>query len=177
MSKKAFFFDRDGIINKRKIDGYITTKEQFIFEDDFFNIFKTIVLQDFLTIVITNQQGVGKGLMSESDLLEIHTLMQDILLEKTGFQFDGIYYCSDLATSGSFRRKPNPGMIVEAIEDFNIDTNGSWIIGDSPSDVQAGKSAGCQTILIGDYPPDFPNADLVYISLKQFSNTISNFKY
>lgn len=168
MTKKAFFFDRDGIINKRKIGGYITTKEHFIFEVDFFNIFQKIVELGFITIVITNQQGVGKGLMSEADLNEIHVMMQETIKAKTGFQFDGIYYCGDLEDSGSQRRKPFPGMIEEAVKDFYIDVSHSWMIGDSPSDVQAGKSAGCKTILIGDYARDFPNADLVYTTLKEF---------
>ena len=168
MSKKAFFFDRDGIINKRKIGGYITTKKQFIFEDDFFDVFQKIVEQGFITFVITNQQGVGKGLMNETDLNDIHLMMQETIYEKTGSQFDGIYYCSDLAGSESFRRKPNPGMIIEAVEEFNIDVSNSWMIGDSPTDVQAGKSAGCKTILIGDYPQDLPDTDLIYTTLKQF---------
>ncbi|MBI3258985.1 MAG: HAD-IIIA family hydrolase [Ignavibacteriae bacterium] len=91
---KSFFFDRDGIVNKRKIGGYIQSPDEFVFNEDFFDIFSKVALYGYLTVIITNQQGVGKGLMSENALNEIHSEMQRILLEKTGYKFDGIYYCA-----------------------------------------------------------------------------------
>lgn len=172
MSKKAFFFDRDGIVNKRKMGGYIQTPEEFVFNEDFFDVFSKVAQKGYLKIIITNQQGIGKGLMSESALNEIHGEMQRILREKTGDIFDGIYYCGDLDGTSSTRRKPAPGMLIEAIQDFDIEANESWMLGDSPSDVQAGKAAGCKTILIGDYPSKFPDADYVYESLHEMSQKI-----
>ncbi len=172
MSSKAFFFDRDGIINERKIGGYITTPEEFVFIEDFFEVFQSIAQQGFCTIIITNQQGIGKGQMNEDDLHKIHEAMQQTLLQKTGYKFAGIYYCGDLDSSRSSRRKPAPGMIVEAIQEFDIDITNSWMIGDSPTDVQAGKAAGCKTILIGDYPSVFPDADFVFTSLHEFSEQL-----
>jgi histidinol-phosphate phosphatase family protein len=174
MGVKAFLFDRDGIVNVRKIGGYIETVGEFVFHEEFFEIFRVIGNYGYLKIIITNQQGVGKGLMSEQSLREIHARMQSVLLDKTGFQFDEIYYCSDLSSSNSLRRKPASGMIEEAVRDFDIDASCSWMLGDSPSDVQAGKSAGCKTILIGDFAPDFPNADLVFPSLQVFSEKLTS---
>ncbi len=169
---RAFFFDRDGIVNKRKIGGYIQTPDEFVFNEEFFEIFTKIALQGYLTIIITNQQGIGKGLMSENTLNEIHSEMQRTLLEKTGYKFDGIYFCPDLDGKKSSRRKPAPGMINEAIRDFDIDRKESWMLGDSPSDVEAGKTAGCKTILIGDYPSEFPDADFVFASLHELSEQL-----
>lgn len=148
MKNKAFFFDRDGIINHRLIDNYVIDYKNFIFFSDFFRIFKLIKSHNYLAIIITNQQGIGKGLMTENDLINIHSQMQSELFSFTNHQFDDIYYCPDLDTLNSFRRKPNPGMIFEAIEKWNIDESESFMIGDSISDVIAGKKAELKTILM-----------------------------
>ena len=92
--------------------------------------------------------------------------MQEELKEKTGFNFDKIYYCSDIANSGSMRRKPNPGMLTEAIEDFNIDKDISWMIGDSIKDATAGKRAGLNTALVGAFAgDDTSDADHIFLNL------------
>lgn len=149
--KKAVFFDRDGIVNKRIYCGYVTAIDEFIFLDDFFPLFEFVRNQGYLTVLVTNQQGVGKGLMTAADLDAIHEFMQQQLEQKTGGTFDAIYSCTDLASAQSFRRKPNPGMLLEAAEDLGINLAESWMIGDSTSDIQAGKSAGTKTILVGDF--------------------------
>ena len=117
---KAFFFDRDGIVNVRLVGDYVRKIEQFVFMEDFFELLIRVKKLGFLAILVTNQQGIGKGLMGESDLEEIHGFMQKTMFEKTGFNFDDIFYCPDLEESGSFRRKPNPGMIFEASEKWGI---------------------------------------------------------
>lgn len=150
-TKKAVFFDRDGIVNKRIYCGYVTSIDEFIFLEDFFPLFELVRKHGYLTVLITNQQGVGKGLMTAADLDAIHEFMQVELERKTGGKFDAIYSCTDLASAQSFRRKPNPGMILEAAEGLGINLAESWMIGDSISDVQAGKSAGTKTILVGDF--------------------------
>lgn len=150
-AKKAVFFDRDGIVNRRIYCGYVTSIDEFIFLEDFFPLFEFVRKHGYLTVLITNQQGVGKGLMTDSDLDNIHEFMQQQLAQKTGGKFDAIYSCTDLAAAQSFRRKPNPGMLLEAAKDWGINLAESWMIGDSISDVQAGKSAGTKTILVGDF--------------------------
>lgn len=149
--KKAFFFDRDGIINKRLINQYVKNISEFHFLDGFIDLFNLVIEKGFIPIVITNQQGVGKGLMSEKDLVDIHNFMQKSLFEITKNQFADIIYCTDTKEKNSPRRKPEPGMIIEAIDTWGIDATVSWMIGDSISDVIAGYKANTNTILIGNY--------------------------
>lgn len=146
---KCIFFDRDGIVNQRKINGYIQEYAEFEFIKPFFEIFKKTDDYGFLKILITNQQGIGKGFMTEQDLSVIHNRMQFDLFQKVGFGFDDIYYSPDLANSGSRTRKPEPGMLLDAIEKWNIDKSKSIFIGDNTTDVLAGINAGVDTIFIG----------------------------
>ncbi len=147
----ALFFDRDGVINTRLIGEYVRTKEEFVFRPEFLDLFAWSLSLPFQRIVITNQQGVGKGLMSEHDLERVHTYMQEELLSRFGKAFDAIYYCADLADSGSSRRKPEPGMLLEAAREHSLDLVASCMIGDSESDVIAGRRAGTRTILVGSH--------------------------
>ena len=149
--RTAIFFDRDGIVNKRKVGDYLTSISEFEFLDGFFALFDFAQQNNFLKIIISNQQGVGKGLMSEGDLQSLTAHFQQQLQSRTGTCFDDIFYCTELESSGSARRKPEPGMILEAIEKWNIYPFSSWMIGDSISDVIAGRRAGVKTILVGDF--------------------------
>ncbi len=148
---KAIFFDRDGVVNLRIVGEYVQNYNDFHFCPDFFQFFKFIKSLGYLAIIITNQQGIGKGLMSESELNSIHDEMQTEIKKTTGYKFDDIFYCGSLSTERCFRRKPNPGMILEAIEKWNIDKNQSWIIGDSLSDIIAGEKAEIGTIYLGQH--------------------------
>jgi D-glycero-D-manno-heptose 1,7-bisphosphate phosphatase len=102
--------------------------------------------------------------MNIFNLEKIHNYMQNNLINLTGYQFDDIYFSSDLADSNSFRRKPNPGMLLEAIEKWDIDTSKSFMIGDSDSDILAGQKAGVSTILVksghSNSSPDYHVANL-----------------
>lgn len=164
---KAFFFDRDGIVNRRIVGDYVKQISEFAFEEVFFDFFRQVKEKGYLAILVTNQQCVGKGIISEKRLNEIHDYMQTELYKNTGYSFDAIYFCPDLADSGSKHRKPEVGMFLEAINDHNIDTKVSFTIGDSVSDVVAGKKVGTTTILIGNYDvlSDINEADYVYSSL------------
>lgn len=151
LPRKAIFFDRDGIVNKRLVGDYIKTPSEFEFNNDFFSLFSFAHQNGYLTILVSNQQGVGKGVMTSNDLEAVTKLMQDELYERTGFIFDDVFYCTHLASSQSTHRKPAPGMLLDAILSWNINIHGSWMIGDSISDAQAGKNAQVRTILVGDY--------------------------
>ena len=148
---KAIFFDRDGVINYRIVGEYVQNFNDFKFCPDFFDFFHYVKSLGFLAIVITNQQGIGKGLMTEEDLHLIHAKMQEEIKLKTGYSFDDIYFCGSLNTQKCTRRKPNPGMILEAIEKWNINRDKSWIIGDSMSDILAGEKAEIGTIYLGQH--------------------------
>lgn len=165
MIRKAVFFDRDGIVNERFIDNYVLDFSQFVFKDNIFNLIAAVKKSDYLAILITNQQCIGKGLLSEEQLNDIHLSMQNTIYAKTGYKFDGIYYCGDLKDDNSFRRKPMPGMIYESALEHNISMNGSFIIGDTITDIDAGIYAGLKTIYINS---DFcKKADYSFNSLSR----------
>ena len=162
--KSAIFFDRDGIVNKRLVGDYVKTVEEFEFLDDFFALFEFASQKGYLSFVVSNQQGIAKGLMTGADLVSVTRHMQSHLFARYHRGFDEVYYCSDAAESNSMRRKPAPGMLFEAIHTFGIDAHRSWMIGDSISDVVAGKTAGVKTILVGDYS-NIPQADFIVAHL------------
>lgn len=148
---KALFLDRDGIINRRIIGGYVRTIDEFELLDDILPILQRAHDRGYLLILITNQQGVGKGLMSRDDLDTIHDHMQSLLKQRLGFGLDGIYVCTSLASDNDPRRKPQPGMLLEAIADHHLDPAQCWFLGDSLTDSQAGRAAGVKTILVGEF--------------------------
>ncbi len=156
---KALFLDRDGIINERIIGGYITKPEEFTLIPESLTLFAWAKAHGYLTVIVTNQQGIGKGLMTEQDLSNVHSYMCSLLADH-GFTPDAIEFCSDLAGTNSSRRKPAPGMLLDAAQKLNIDLSSSWMIGDSISDAQAGKYAGTKTILVGDYS-EIAEADFI----------------
>jgi D,D-heptose 1,7-bisphosphate phosphatase len=160
-TKKAFFFDRDGIVNNRLYNDYVKSVDEFTFKQDFFELFELVKKNSYLAILVTNQQCIGKKIITENKLQEIHNFMQQWLLEKTNYQFDGIYFCPDLANVNSKDRKPEAGMFIRAIEKYNIDIKMSWTIGDAINDVIAGKKVGTKTILIGDFE-NVPEADYIF---------------
>jgi histidinol-phosphate phosphatase family protein len=145
--RPALFLDRDGIINARIIDGYVTSPEEFILLDDIVPVIRVAREAGALIIVITNQQGVGKGLMTEQDLGVVHSYMQR-LLGVHAAAVDAIYTCTSLASAGDPRRKPNPGMLLEALEDHGLAPERCLFIGDSVTDHLAGNAAGIPTLLV-----------------------------
>lgn len=142
----TLFLDRDGVLNRKLEDDYVKNLEEF----DILKHAKEaleILTQHFETIVVvTNQQGIGKQLMSEKDLELIHSY----LLEKLP-QIDKVYFCPDLSKTNSPRRKPAIGMAIDAKEDFcKISFKRSVIVGDSISDMQFGRNAGMKTCFINE---------------------------
>jgi histidinol-phosphate phosphatase family protein len=167
MKSKAFFFDRDGVINERVMGSYIRAWNEFHFLPDVGETLKEIKDRGYIAIIITNQRGVGLGVMTESDLEDIHNRMQSELQEKHGVQFDDIIPCTD-ADNESGRRKPSPAMLLEAQTKYNIDMGMSWMIGDTATDIEAGISAGTKTAFLlnaHDAPPE--NVTVCIASLKE----------
>lgn len=150
--RRALFLDRDGVINHRIIGGYITTPSDFQLEEGILPILRHAKNAGYLLVVITNQQGVGKGLMTSDDLDAVHARMNELLMKHLGFGIDHVYSCMSLASMNDPRRKPSPGMLLEAIDELGIDPTASWFVGDSLTDAQAGRAAGVRTVLIGDHP-------------------------
>ena len=142
MKKKfdTLFLDRDGVINYKIENDYVKSIKDFKFIPEFIHVVKDLSLLFNRIIIITNQQGIGKGLMSISDLNEIHEYMLNTINDNNG-KIDKIYFCPHLASENCFCRKPSPGMIQKAFQDYpDIDRSKSYFIGDSDSDMQAGKA-------------------------------------
>lgn len=146
---KALFLDRDGVINTRLIGEYVRHPHEFTLIPGIVPLLQRAHTLGYQLIVITNQQGVGKGLMTRDDLDRVHQHMQTLLREVGSPVIDAIYVCCDLADTGSTHRKPAPGMLLDAMRDYQIDASQSWFVGDSLTDAQAGKAAGVRTALIG----------------------------
>lgn len=145
---KTLFLDRDGVINFRLIDDYVKTWDKFRFEEGALEAIR-IFTQHFDTIVVvTNQQGVGKGLMTQEDLDLIHSKMK-LEIEEAGGRIDGIYSCTALREEHHFSRKPSVGMGLRARKEFPIIRfKDSVMVGDSISDMEFGKKLNMQTIFI-----------------------------
>jgi D-glycero-D-manno-heptose 1,7-bisphosphate phosphatase len=167
LKTRAIFFDRDGVVNKRIVGGYIRNWDEFHFLPEIGDTLKELKKRGYLAIIITNQRGVGKGIMTEKDLENIHARMQSELLEKFGVQFDAIISCTD-ANNESGRRKPSPAMLLEAQRTYNIDMQQSWMIGDTASDIEAGERAGTKTVfLLNDHDVSPANAVIQISSPKE----------
>ena len=144
--KKAVFFDRDGVINA---DAWPLTKiENVVLVPKIAEAIKKLN-PDFLIIVVTNQGSIARGFSTVEEIKAINNfIIQE--LENQGAKIDGVYFCPHHQDfTGSCKcRKPEPGMILQAAKEHDIDLSKSFIIGDKTSDIMAGKNAGIKTILV-----------------------------
>ena len=158
---RAVFLDRDGVINElvyhpeqEVIDSPFTPR-QFKLISGVTEALKTLRSAGYLTILISNQPGIGKGHITAKNFELIRQKMNSEL-KADGAELDGEYYClhHPEAVIEKYRvqcdcRKPLPGLVIRAAEEKDIDIKQSWLIGDNLSDIQAGRTAGCMTLLIG----------------------------
>ena len=155
----SLFLDRDGVINHRLPGDYVKKWEEFQFYAGaieaiaiFSQLFQRIV-------VVTNQKGVGRGLMSHTDLGLIHDKMKSEIA-RGGGRLDNIYYCPDLDTVPNNCRKPSPSMAYQAKQDFpEIDFTKSIMVGDAITDLYFGQNLGMKTVLIETYPKQMEKVD------------------
>lgn len=149
-SSWTLFLDRDGVINKRIVDDYVKHYDEFEFLDGVLEALKLLNPVFDRIVVVTNQQGIGKGVMTERDLLAIHEHMLAKVFTEGG-RIDAVFHCSELAENDPQCRKPNTGMAFEAIDRFpEIDFQKSLMIGDSDSDMIFGERMGMQCVFIGE---------------------------
>lgn len=142
MSRPAFFFDRDGVVNVSPGAGYVERWEDFHFSEGIIQALAWLRTRGFALILVTNQQGVGKGLMTEAALDDIHARMQAELAEH-GAQFDGIHACTCLKSAPGCRcHKPSAEMALAAAKEHDLDLAQSWMIGDHDRDIQMAVNAG-----------------------------------
>ena len=162
--QKAIFLDRDGTINKYV--GFLRNIDDFELIDGVAQAIKKINASGYLAIVVTNQPVIARGEVTVPQLQEIHNKMET-LLGLEGAYLDAIYYCPHHPHKGYAGevpelkidcgcRKPKPGMLLKAAEDFNIDLNQSYMVGDGENDVKAGMAAGCRSVLLSSSQNDEP---------------------
>jgi D-glycero-D-manno-heptose 1,7-bisphosphate phosphatase len=146
----TLFLDRDGVINRRIVGDYVRSIEQFEMLPGVLESLIRCANHFGRIVVVTNQQGIGKGLMSEEDLRLIHKHFIQMVHEAGG-RIDAIYHCPELAKNNPECRKPEIGMFNQARKDFpEIVPKKSIMVGDSPSDMEFGRRAGIHTVAIGD---------------------------
>lgn len=146
----TLFLDRDGTINRRIVDGYVTRWEEFEFIP---RIEKALVKLAGIfghIFIVTNQQGVGKGIMTVNDLENLHQMMLGAITGAGG-RIDRIYYCTARKEENSFYRKPNAGMALLARREFpGVNFRKSVMVGDMIHDMRFGKRLGMYTVLTGE---------------------------
>jgi len=170
----CLFLDRDGVINKRLVDEYVTTWKEFEFIEGVFNALQVLQKHYKTIIIVTNQQGIAKGLYTVNDLHKIHNNMLQQFEENNIF-IDGVFFAPKHKTENSIMRKPLIGMALQAQKIFeNICFQNSVIVGDSISDMQFGRNANIKTVFVGnELEFDDSNKMLIdfrFSSLNDFAN-------
>lgn len=144
-SASAIFLDRDGVLNRLRRDDYVKTPDELEVLDGVVLAMERLKALFCKVFIVTNQQGIGKGLMTEQDLQAAH----EKLIKYIG-DVDRIYYCPLRKEAHSFMRKPNIGMALQARRDFpGINLKESVMVGDSWSDMLFGRRAGMTTVVVG----------------------------
>lgn len=168
----TLFLDRDGVLNVEKDGSYIFHFDEFQFYEGVREALKTCAAAFGRIVVVTNQRGVGKGLMTAEDLRDIHDKMvAEIVLN--GGRIDRIYYADSLDNAHPLR-KPQPGMAHAARQDFPaIDFSRSIMVGNNISDMEFGRNAGMYTVFLTTTNPEqelpHPAIDMAFSSLYDFA--------
>ncbi|MGD0596740.1 MAG: HAD family hydrolase [Sedimentisphaerales bacterium] len=182
MSNKAIFLDRDNTIIEDP--GYINNPDQVKLLEGVTEPLSELKAMGYKLVVVSNQSAVARGIVTEEALGQIHKRIEQLLAEK-GVLLDRIYYCPYYIDGvipkyrrDSDWRKPNPGMLLAASKDMDINLSESWMVGDSPSDIEAGARAGCRTIMLAGrtheqkIKPGEPGPDYRAVNLKEVVNII-----
>lgn len=170
----TLFLDRDGVINHRVFGGYITKVDEFQFLPGATEAIALLSNRFHLVLVVTNQQGVGKGLMSERNVIEIHTYMCD-QVHLAGGKIAKCYFAPNLKGAEDDLRKPSPAMAELAKMEFpQIDFSKSVMVGDTDTDIEFGKNLGMKTVRIKTIEPIGVDADVTVSSLLDFANLVKH---
>jgi D-glycero-D-manno-heptose 1,7-bisphosphate phosphatase len=154
MKRRAVFVDRDGTLNVRPREHeYVTAERDFTWLPGAATGLARLAHAGYVLAVVSNQRGVARGLVRLQALHAIEAKIQRDLA-RYGCEITAFRYCTHGDEDGCECRKPRPGMILDLVRELDIDLAGSWVIGDSESDVRAGEAAGCGTVLIGESDHD-----------------------
>lgn len=167
----TIILDRDGVLNRKPPRAcYVRTWAEFEWLPGAQEALKLLKEADYRVIVISNQAGISRGMMTEADLIEIHRRMTREAT-RAGGEIAAIYYCPHHWEEGCDCRKPKPGMLFQAHRDFNLDLGQTWFIGDDERDLQAADAAGCPSMLVTE---DRPLLSLVRSLLSKQSDKTNN---
>lgn len=149
LAQRTLFLDRDGVINVLRVNDYVKDVSELELREDFLNSIPLISSHFGKVFIVTNQQGIAKGICTQEQVDEVHRHLLD-RLENHGLHIDNIYMCPHLAGSGCPCRKPETGLAMQAKKDYpDIDFARSVMIGDSASDMRFGRNCGMETVFIG----------------------------
>lgn len=146
-ARKAVFLDRDGVLIRQREGEYLSDPGRVELLPGAAAAVRRLREAGFATVVVTNQAGVGYGYLTEEVLGEIHARLARELARE-GAALDAIYHCPHTPEDNCPCRKPAPGMLVRAARELGIDLSRSYMVGDMTTDIEAGKRAGCFTVLV-----------------------------
>ncbi len=171
IKKPSLFLDRDGVINRKLEDDYVKNWSEFEWLPGVRDALANLHKYFYPIVVVTNQQGIGKGLMTESELQLLHHHISQELYGAYEHQIiHEFYYCPHLAGDQCFCRKPAPGMFLQAVIDYPfIRFEDAWMVGDSPTDMEAAQTLGIHTAAVGF---SHEKVDLRVESLMHFSKKV-----
>ena len=151
---KTVFLDRDGVINRNPVMNrnppameYVRKWAEFSFIPNARRAIQKLTQSGYRIFVVTNQSGIGRGFYSEEDVEDIHCRMT-AEISKAGGEIEAVYYCPHHPDAGCECRKPKPGMLKRAAQEHSIDLSTAYFIGDTMTDIQAGRRAGTTTFLV-----------------------------
>ena len=167
LKSRALFLDRDGVINVEM--GYTSRPEEIKFVDRIFELARRAQKLHYKIVVVTNQSGIGRGYFTEDDFTGLTRWMNEQFI-KNGCSIDATYHCPFHPTEGigdyrreSNLRKPNPGMILQAVNDFSLDPSMCVLIGDRLSDIAAGRAAGVRHNFLLSAKTDVEEVEKEYV--------------
>jgi len=167
--RRGLILDRDGVINED--GGYVYEIAKCRFIDGIFDLASGFAARGFIIAIVTNQSGIGRGHYTEADFRDFMRWMTDEFT-RHGVSIAGVYHCPDHPTEGigpyrrhSPRRKPGPGMFLEAARDLGLDLARSWTVGDTMTDIEAGRAAGVGTLVRYDpLAPELARCDDFWVA-------------
>ncbi len=149
---KFVLLDRDGVVNQRIVGSYVSSWEKFVFLQGALEGLRLLTQQGYRTIIVSNQAGVGKGLMTAEDLQEItRRFVEEV--DAQGGRIQTVYYCTHQAEDDCQCRKPKPGLLLKARAEHHFAFEDTFLIGDSESDLLAAYAVGCPTIMVSNAAP------------------------
>ncbi|MFH0980901.1 MAG: HAD family hydrolase [Planctomycetota bacterium] len=185
MGLRAVFVDRDNTLLDDP--GFIDHPDQVRLLPQAAEALRRVRACGYQIIIVSNQSGVARGLFDEAQLARVHDRLRKLLAAE-GVTVDAVYYCPYLdgeeAVVEPYRRdsdlrKPQPGMLLQAARERDLDLSQSWMIGDRMTDIEAGAAAHCSTILVGPTPPEYNGRvvpDYVVQSLREAARVVEEYQ-